>query len=141
MARAASASRDARQAFRLGTRTRTGPVARSVSKDLRAGLRFHPAYDRRTGQPQHQIVPIDFRSFIHSYPSRQTEPGIRTVPKIIRSLEDLPRSTDPRVLVKRLRKPLDAQTTNGLHVMMIYKDPERGNERPRGLKDHPRLIL
>jgi hypothetical protein len=85
---------------------------------------------------------MDFLSFVQRNSSRQTEPDILAAAKIILRLEDLPRSSDPRVLAKSLHKLLDPQATKGFQVMMmVYKDLEPANELPEELKRDPQLFL
>lgn len=85
---------------------------------------------------------MDFRSFVQRDSDRQNDPGIRAAAAIILRLEDLPRSSDPRVLAKSLHKLMDPQATKGFQVMMmVYKDLEPTNELPQDLKRDPRLFL
>ncbi|MCB0774536.1 MAG: hypothetical protein KDB93_14320 [Flavobacteriales bacterium] len=85
---------------------------------------------------------MDFLSFVQRNSSRQTDPGILAAAKIILGLEDLPRSSDPRILAQSLHKLMDPQATKGFQVMMmVYKDLEPANELPEELKRDPHLFL
>ena len=67
---------------------------------------------------------------------------VRAAGKIILNLENLPPSSDPRVLAKALHKLLDHQATKGFQVsMMFYNQLEPDNELPVELKKDPAKFL
>jgi len=85
---------------------------------------------------------MDFRSFIQRDIDHQTDPGILSAAAVIMRLEDLPPSSDPRVLAQALYKLLDPQATKGFQVsMMIYNQIEPANELPADLKKDPAKFL
>ena len=85
---------------------------------------------------------MDYRSFLQREIPKQTDPGVRAAGKIILRMEDLPRSSDPRVLAKSLHKLMDPQATKGFQVMMmVYKDMEPANELPAELKNDPAKFI
>ncbi|MGV9011061.1 MAG: hypothetical protein ACOH13_00560 [Flavobacteriales bacterium] len=85
---------------------------------------------------------MDYRSFLQREIPKQNDPGVRAAGKIILNLEDLPASSDPRVLAKALHKLLDHQATKGFQVsMMFYNQLEPDNELPEELKKDPAKFL
>ncbi len=67
---------------------------------------------------------------------------MRAAAKIILSMEDLPRSSDPRILAKSLYKLMDPEATKGFKVLvMIYNHMDPQSELPPELKKDPAKLL
>ena len=85
---------------------------------------------------------MDFITFVRQSMSTMMDPAMSLCAKLITRYDDLPPSSDPRILADFLYNKLNHQATKGFQTLiMVYKQMEPTNELPEELKKDQQAML